>query len=95
MYTKEKLNDLYERIVKDIDISNELFDDAETEYMSLGRWIDKETPTYKIGVYPQGSFALGTVIKPLTGTDDYDLDLVCEFAEQYGLTAEELKCSVV
>lgn len=94
-YTKAQINDLYERIVKDIDISNELFDDAETEYMSLGRWIDKETPTYKIGVYPQGSFALGTVIKPLTGTDDYDLDLVCEFAEQYGLTAEELKCSVV
>ena len=94
-YTKAQINDLYERIVKDIDISNELFDDAETEYMSLGRWIDKETPTYKIGVYPQGSFALGTVIKPLTGTDDYDLDLVCEFAEQYGLTAEELKRSVV
>ena len=95
VYTKEQINDLYERIVKDIDISNELFDDAETEYIALGQWIDKETPTYKIGVYPQGSFALGTVIKPFTGTDDYDLDLVCEFAEQYDLTAEELKCSVV
>lgn len=94
-YTKAQINDLYERIVKDIDISNDLFDDAETEYNALGQWIDKETPTYKIGVYAQGSFALGTVIKPLTGTDDYDLDLVCEFAEQYGLTAEELKCSVV
>lgn len=94
-YTKAQINDLYERIVKDINISNELFDDAETEYTSLGQWIDKETLTYKIGVYAQGSFALGTVIKPLTGTDDYDLDLVCEFAEQYGLTAEELKCSVV
>lgn len=29
MYTKDQLNDLYERIVKTIDISNEMFDVAE------------------------------------------------------------------
>lgn len=95
MYNKEQLNDLYEQIVKNIDISNELFDSAEVEYTALGAWLDKETPTYKIDIYPQGSFALGTVIKPIRGTDDYDLDLVCEFAHQYELSAEELKCSVV
>lgn len=95
MYTKDQLNDLYERIVKDIDISDELFDAAEQEYNALGSWIDRETPTYKVSIYPQGSFALGTVIKPIKGTDDYDLDLVCEFAQQYGLSACALKCSVV
>lgn len=95
MYTKDQLNDLYERIVKDIDISDELFDAAEQEYNALGSWIDRETPTYKVNIYPQGSFALGTVIKPIKGTDDYDLDLVCEFAQQYGLSARALKCSVV
>ena len=95
MYTKDQLNDLYERIVKDINISDELFDAAEQEYNALGAWIDRETPTYKISIYPQGSFALGTVIKPIKGTDDYDLDLVCEFAQQYDLSARTLKCSVV
>ncbi len=95
MYTKDQLNDLYERIVKDISISNNLFDAAEDEYMALGAWLDRETPTYRIEVYAQGSFALGTVNKPITGTDDYDLDLVCEFAEQYELTAKELKCTVI
>lgn len=95
MYTKDQLNDLYERIVKDINISDELFDAAEQEYNALGAWIDRETPTYKISIYPQGSFALGTVIKPIKGTDDYDLDLVCEFARQYDLSARTLKCSVV
>lgn len=95
MYTKDQLNDLYERIVKDINISDELFDAAEQEYIALGAWIDRETPTYKISIYPQGSFALGTVIKPIKGTDDYDLDLVCEFAQQYDLSARTLKCSVV
>ena len=36
MYTKDQLNDLYERIVKTIDISNEMFDTAEKEYEDLG-----------------------------------------------------------
>lgn len=95
MYNKSQLNDLYERVVEDIDISDELFDAAEQEYKDLGAWIDRKTPTYDVRIYPQGSFALGTVIKPIKGTDDYDLDLVCEFAQQYGLSARALKCSVV
>ena len=95
MYTKEQLNDLYERIIKTIDISNSMFDEAEKAYKDLGGWIDAKTPTYKIEIYPQGSFALGTVIKPISDSEDYDLDLVCEFANQYGLSAEELKCDVV
>lgn len=95
MYTKKQLNDLYERIVKFIDISNDLFDRAEQEYINMGNWIDKETPNYNVHVYPQGSFALGTVIKPINNTEDYDLDLVCEFAEQYRLSAKALKCEIV
>ena len=95
MYTKSELNSLYERVIKTIDISNEMFDVAEKAYKELGDWIDAKTPTYKIEIYPQGSFALGTVIKPICDSEDYDLDLVCEFASQYGLSAEKLKCDVV
>lgn len=95
MYTKDQLNDLYERIVKTIDISNEMFDVAEKEYTDLGNWIDQATPQYKILIYSQGSFALGTVIKPIEDSEDYDLDLVCEFEQQYGLSARTLKCEVV
>ncbi len=95
MYTKEQLNELYERIVKTIDISNEMFDIAEEEYTTLGIWIDQATPLYKIHIYSQGSFALGTVIKPIDDSEDYDLDLVCEFEQQYGLSAKALKFDVV
>ena len=95
MYTKDQLNDLYERIVKTIDISNEMFDTAEKEYKDLGDWIDNETPCYKIHIYSQGSFALGTVVKPIEDSENYDLDLVCEFAQQYGLSARTLKFEVV
>ena len=95
MYSKDQLNELYERIVKTIDISNEMFDVAEQEYSELGKWIDRVTPQYKISIYSQGSFALGTVIKPIDDSEDYDLDLVCEFERQYRLSAESLKCDVV
>ena len=32
MYTKSELNSLYERVIKAIDISNEMFDEAEKAY---------------------------------------------------------------
>jgi hypothetical protein len=95
MYTREALNRLYANLGQSIDISDELFDKAVAEYNALGKWIDATTPSYSISIYPQGSFALGTVIKPITDKDDYDLDLVCEFAKQYGLTARQLKQDVV
>lgn len=94
-YNKEQLNNLYEGVIKTIEISDKMFEEAEKAYKDLGAWINKQTPTYKVNIYSQGSFALGTVIKPISDSEDYDLDLVCEFERQYGLTAEELKCDVV
>lgn len=76
MYTKNDLNAIYERIAQAIDINENLFDQAEEYYKKLGNWMDKETPDYKITIYPQGSFALGTVIKPISEQDEYDLDMV-------------------
>ncbi|TYQ17822.1 UNVERIFIED_CONTAM: hypothetical protein Cloal_0194 [Acetivibrio alkalicellulosi] len=95
MYTKANLNAIYEKIAKSVDISEALFDQAEENYKKLGAWMDKETPHYKITVYAQGSFALGTVIKPINDEDDYDLDLVCEFADNYGHNAKRLKVEIV
>ena len=94
-YTKEAVNDLLSKVLKDIDISDEMFTKAKTEYESLGEWINEASDEYSVSIYPQGSFALGTVIKPISGKDDYDLDLVCELAEQYDLTARQLKKEVV
>lgn len=33
---------------------------------------------YSPEIYPQGSFLLGTTIKPISETEEYDIDLVCE-----------------
>ena len=95
MYTKEKFNEILEKIASAIDISEALFDKAEIEYTALGKWIDEATQSYAINIYPQGSFALGTVIKPLTDNDEYDLDLVCELEKSYGLSAKQLKVNII
>ncbi|SDZ74457.1 hypothetical protein SAMN02745687_00217 [Lachnospiraceae bacterium NK3A20] len=94
-YTRQGIEDLFGSILKDLDISAVMFDKARKEYEALGEWIDKKSDEYDVRIYPQGSFALGTVIKPISGKDDYDLDLVCELAEQYELSACELKKDVV
>ena len=95
MIEKKSINDIYERIAKAIDITEELFYLAKDNYTKLGEWIDEETPDYKIEIYPQGSFALGTVVRPITDEDDYDLDLVCEFDNSHYFDARELKKDIV
>ena len=79
MYSKDDLNALFRKIAANIDISDEMFDAAEKEYTDLGKWIDDETPDYKISIFPQGSFGLGTVIKPISNEDDYDLDIAVSY----------------
>ncbi|MFR7842881.1 MAG: hypothetical protein ACLU3U_07415 [Gallintestinimicrobium sp.] len=89
MYTKEAYNSLLKSTAQNIDISDEMFEAAEKTYKDLGKWIDQETPDYEISIYPQGSFALGTVaVRPITNADDYDLDIVCQFKSQYGLDSQ-------
>lgn len=94
-YTKQMINDLFSDILKQIDISDEMFTKARNEYNALSKWIDEQSEEYDVSIYPQGSFALGTVIRPISNKDDYDVDLVCELAEQYNLTSEQLKKDVV
>ena len=92
MYTKEQLNELLCDVLQEIEIDKALFAQAKTAYEDLGRWISKKAGNaYQISVYPQGSFALNTVIKPITEIDDYDVDLICEFENGEGITAGQLK----
>lgn len=99
VYSKEKLDEVFMVMAEKLDISSELFDKASAEYMAIGKWIDKKTSedgtNYAVNIYPQGSMALGTVIRPISDEDDYDVDLVLEMAESYDLSAKKLKFEVV
>lgn len=74
-------NELLENISTDLDISESYFDKAVARYQSIGDWLGRKESSlldFNPKVYPQGSLCLGTVIKPLSNADDYDLDIVIE-----------------
>jgi hypothetical protein len=98
-YSKEQLERIFSDLAARINISDALFKVADEEYTALGKWINNETEKngtkYKVLIYPQGSFALGTVIKPISDEDDYDLDLVCLVENGMNFSAKQLKLDVV
>lgn len=73
-----------------LDISPEQYALAVRRYEDLGQWL----VTQGIGdpdVYPQGSFRLGTVVRP-TNSSDFDIDLVfLRFLAKESITQNELR----
>lgn len=70
-----------ESLVEELEISDTRYEQAETSYNSVGDWLNRDASTikeYGPTVYVQGSFGLGTVIKPLHANVEYDIDVVCE-----------------
>lgn len=74
----------------ELDISPQQFALAEHLYTDLGQWL----VALGIGdpeVYPQGSFRLGTVLRPTAG-GDFDIDLVfLRFLAKESITQDELR----
>lgn len=70
-----------ESLADELEISDTRYEQAERSYKSLGDWFNRDASTLKAygpTVYVQGSFGLGTVIKPLHADVEYDIDAVCE-----------------
>jgi hypothetical protein len=71
-----------EDLAESLEISEHRYEQAEARYKSLGEWLNRPGSTirqYAPQVHVQGSFGLGTVTPPLTDSDEYDIDAVCEF----------------
>ncbi len=85
-----------EALVAELDISESRYEQAEASYASLGGWLNRPggvLAAYSPAVYVQGSFGLGTVIKPLNMEEEYDVDAVCELKDlsKGQLTQQRLK----
>lgn len=75
---EELLSRLLDATIEDLDIPAHLHQAADEQYRAVAHFLadqSEEGPT-EWEVYPQGSFRLGTVVRPL-GADHYDLDMVC------------------
>ncbi|WP_242456333.1 nucleotidyltransferase [Mycolicibacterium sp. P1-18] len=72
---EQMLSMLLDGAVETLDIPPHLQALAITSYEEVGNWL-AEHGGYGCRVYPQGSFRLGTVVRPHTLTGDFDIDLV-------------------
>jgi len=76
-----EINTWLEQELKKLDISPTNYQKAVDRYTSVGNMLEsKLRDEYKIDshVYAQGSFMIGTVVKPYGKDKEYDVDLVCE-----------------
>ena len=78
---KKQFSEILETLGQTLDITETQYNAAVSSYGAVGEWLAKPESSlapYKPVVRPQGSFMLGTMIKPTCEEDDLDIDLVCE-----------------
>lgn len=80
---RTQYSEFLNKIAQDIDIPPSKYQQAVDRYQSVGEWLERgdyQRCTDMPSIYTQGSFRLGTVVRPIrSGSEaDYDIDLVCE-----------------
>lgn len=76
----EDQRELLDGLAEELDVPPTKYEDAKTHYDAVGAWLggeDSPLASFEPAIYPQGSFVLGTVVRPIGEEDEYDVDLVC------------------
>ena len=76
---RKRLNQILRDLADELDVPPSKYREAMKHHEAVGVWLgadDSELARYQPSIYPQGSFALGTAVKPL-GDEEYDVDTVC------------------
>lgn len=77
----DQIESFLQALVEELAIPESRYAQAETSYKSLGDWFhrdDSRIRGFDPVVYVQGSFRLGTAIRPVNDAEEYDVDSVCE-----------------
>src|SRR5690606_18754498 len=89
---------LLEQIAEALDLTPAQYALAVSRYESIGQHlesIDGTLAKHSPSVYTQGSFRIGTTIRPLNDEDVFDIDLVCELQmDKAACTQEQVKVAV-
>lgn len=95
---KKQFSDILEELGKTLDISEPQYEAAVNSYVEVGKWLaneDSSLAPYFPEILPQGSFMLGTMVKPINDKDDLDIDLVCQLkGKNIRWTQKDLKDKV-
>ncbi|MFW6114134.1 MAG: nucleotidyltransferase [bacterium] len=89
---QRQLTSLLEQVAKALDIPDELFEEAVSKYEDVGNWLEEQDQNHgrrEPQIYPQGSFRVGTVVRPISEKDEYDIDLVYERDLRKSSTSQE------
>ena len=91
---RSRYNRFLENLSDKLDIPPSKYQQAVERYQAVGKWLNEGEYEGSNGfpsIYPQGSFRLGTVVRPLRdGKEaDYDIDLVCRLAFAKGIIIPE------
>jgi hypothetical protein len=80
-----QLDDLLNRIAEKLQLDDTRRASAERSYNAVSEWIEGDSGFFKnvpFDVYPQGSYRIGTNVKPLQG-EEFDLDIVIHMTIPY------------
>jgi len=92
---REKLSSLLKATTDALDIPDYAYEDAVLKYEDVGEHLaaeDSELRDYEPEIYVQGSFLLGTVVRPIGRDGEYDVDLVCRLEiSKESITQKDLK----
>ena len=92
MITKSREQDII-KIIENLDIPPTLYKNAKEKYNSIASYL--QSKGLSVDIYPQGSFALGTVVRPYSLDDNasYDLDFICQVSNKSkeSISAEDLR----
>jgi len=87
-----------EDLVEALQVPPNRLEAAFRSYRSVGEWLNRPGSSLKAvnpQVYIQGSFRLGTAIRPASEGEDYDVDLVCEFSiSKRAMTQADFKAAL-
>lgn len=78
---KKQLNTLLNEIGKALDVTKSEHEIITSSYEAVGYFLANDSSplnVYDPMIRPQGSFLLGTVVRPVAEDADLDIDLVCE-----------------
>ncbi len=87
MTTKFQKKVVFEDLTEQLELPETAYLKAKERYEDIGEWLGRDgsmCENNKPHVFPQGSFRLGTAIRPLDEKEAYDLDLACRL--QVGLS---------
>jgi hypothetical protein len=95
MVDEAELNKYLEDTAAALDIPEEMAEEAILEYEKVGVWLGEEDSDLhddEPQIFAQGSFRLGTAVRPIQAGAEFDIDLVCRLAlHKEQITQKELK----